>query len=270
MQTNEIVRDLIEKINACEGAGEKFLAVYAHEYKPEKLPIDKIYIAFETSQNTIGFFEDDSKECCKRTKVTVKSDFISPPNKEISACYCLAEDLMDILTMQYAGKLSSYTIGKAAADNDLKAFRIPCLVELVYEQCPAYNDEGTAIKPFADFFCKTHVNDSVIHLTSDEKEYINAPFVTGMYGGNGEERQEFELGFRPKFVLVFGSGSSGIGITDGVYTAYFGFALRNRATKGIEITQNGFAVMVGSLVISKNVYTNLNSYAQTYNYIAFK
>lgn len=270
MQTNEIVRDLIEKINSQEGAGTRFLAVYAHEYKVRDLPIDKAYIAFLTDENKIGFFENNAKECCKRTTVSVRCDFIFPKNGQISQCYALAEGLLDALSVSYAGKLSEYKISKAVADNDLKSFRLPCVMKLVYEQCPAQTGEGAVIKPFADFFCKSHVNDKTSHLTSEEKQYINSPFVVGHYGGTGEQRLELELGFRPKLLFVFASGSSGIGKSADDLTAYFGFAASNRATKGLEITQNGFAVEIGDDIVSKGVYSSLNYFGITYNYAAFK
>lgn len=270
MQTNEMVREMISRINSFEGAGKSFQAIVAHEFRPSVLPIDKVYISFSTNENSVSFFENENKDCCRKTRVEIRADFICPTVMSISQTYTLAETVLDDLTIEYAGKMDTYKIGKADVDSDLKALRLPCVITFVFEQCPAYNPEGSSIKPFADFYCKTHVDDSIIHLTDEEKKYINAPFVVGTYGGTGEENQFIDLFFRPKFVVVFATGSAGIGKDGDTFNCYFAFALRGKATKGIQITENGFKVTQSETTVSKGVHPLLNYFGQTYNYIAFK
>ncbi len=270
MQTNELIKELIDKINAFSSLDTDVKAVEAYNAKPEELPISDIYITFCTSENEVSFFEDENEECCKRTNVEIKADFVASPVTPTEEIYTVAETLMDYLILQYAGKMKEYNIGTIKSDNDLKALRVPCKLSFVYEQCPAYAPEGTAIKPYADFLCKTHVKDTTVHFTNEEKQYCMEPFIFGSYIGDGAAESNIYLGFRPKFVLIFGSGTAGLGFMEDRIEAYFGFALRTRSTKGITITPDGFKVNYGDSVVSRKSYPRLNDFAQTYNYIAFK
>lgn len=270
MQTNELVKELIDKINSYSSLEGEVKAVEAYNAKPEQLPISDIYITFCTNENEVTFFEDDNEECCKRTTVEIKADFITSPVAATSETYAAAETLMDYLILQYAGKMKDYTIGSIKADNELKALRLPCKLTFVYEQCPAYSTDGAAIRPYADFLCKTHVNDTAVHVSQEEKDYWLEPFVFGTYVGDGDPENYIYIGFKPRFVLVFGSGTAGVSLVNNKLEAYFAFAHRTKSTKGLTITGDGFKVNYGDTVVSKQTYPRLNDFAQTYNYIAFK
>lgn len=270
MQTNELVKELIDKINSYSSLQSEVKAVEAYNARPEQLPISEIYITFCTNENEVSFFEDSNEECCKKTLVEIKADFISSPVTPPEESYAAAETLMDYLILQYAGKMSGYNIGRIETDYNLKALRLPCKLNFVYEQCPAYTDDGAVIRPYADFLCKTHAVDSSMHVTQEEKEFLSEPFVFGTYIGDGDPENIIFLGFRPKFVLLFGSGTAGVSTIENGLECYFGFALRSKSTKGITITNDGFKVNYGDTVVSRKTYPRLNDFAQTYNYIAFK
>ena len=48
-----------------------------------------------------------------------------------------------------------------------------------------------------------HLYDSFIHLTQDQKRFVNDPFAIGMYTGNGEPIRTFSYPFPPKLLLIF-------------------------------------------------------------------
>lgn len=270
MQTNQIIEDLISKINSDLGISQSYEAIQAFDKKVNDLPIKKTYIAFSTNENAVSYFEDDNKECCRRTKVEIKAVFYAPPNVDTLDTYTLAETLLDYLIIEYAGKMTGYKIYDVEVSDDLKAFKLPCRISFVYEQCPAYNVEGVAYKPFADFMCKTHVVDTDIHVSAKEKRYWLEPFITGMYTGDGEAMQEIDIGFKPKFVVLFGSATAGVGYEGNEYTSYLGFSIGGKGTKGLEIKSYGFNVKLGDTVAAKGTHPRLNILGQTYNYIAFK
>ncbi len=270
MQTNEIIKELIDKVNSYGEYEGQVNAVEAYNTKPENLPVSELYVSFCTNENEVTFFEDENEECCKRTTVQMKCDFLASTTKDSTEILKMAETIMDYLINQYAGKMKEYKIGAYAYDKDLRAMRLPCRLEFVYEQCPAYGKDSAVIKPFADFLCKTHVNDESVHVSPKEKDYWLEPFVFGTYVGDGEEENSVLLGFRPKFVLLFASGSAGVSIDGEKVISYFAFALKTKATKGIQLTADGFKVTQGVTVVAKKTYPHLNDFAQTYNYIAFK
>lgn len=270
MQTNEILYEIIDKINAMYGSYADFAAVFGYEHKPDIMPIDKMYVVLTADENGITFFEDDNSECCKKTTVKVGIDFIVPNNVLTSTAFTRAETILDNLTTQYAGTLTEYKLGGMTADKDLKAGRIHGVMTFVYNQCPAYGVGGAAIIPYADFLCKTHVKDTAAHLSENEKSYLSQPFVTGSYNGDGMQEQTVIIGFRPKFVFVFESGAAGTYESEGRKCTSFSAAIRNRAMRGISISENGFTVKSGETVVSHSVYVLLNQDGHVYNYIAFK
>lgn len=270
MQTNEIVKELIEKINTDLGATQTYKALYAFDEKNIDLPIKKTYVSLSTNKNSVSFFDDENDECCKKTKVQIKANLYSPPSDKTIDTYTLAETLLDYLMIDYAGKITGYTIGCVKVNEDLKAFELPCVIDFVYEQCPAYSEEGSGYLPFADFLCKKHVDDSEIHVTAEEKAYWLAPFVTGTFVGDGEASQQIILNFKPKCLFVFGTGTACIGYEDEEHTCYFAFSIDGKSTKGVTINGNGFTVKMSDTMKSKGTMAKLNVSGQTYNYIAFK
>lgn len=270
MQTNEIVKGLIDKINGDKDVLASYEAVYAFDEKKIELPIKKTYVSFSTNENSVKFFEDENEACCKRTKVEVKVNMFSPPTEKTIDTYTLAEVLLENLLMSYEGVISGYYIGSIKVNDDLKAFELPCIIEMIYEECPAYVQPGHPYLPFADFMCKTHVDDKISHLTAEEKQYINAPFVTGTFVGDGEVQLDIFLGFKPRCLFVFGTGTTCMGYENNEHTCYFAFAISGKGTKGIEIFPEGFSVKMTPTTTSKNVMAKMNVSGQTYNYIAFK
>lgn len=270
MQTNEIVKELIDKINGDLEVTGTFKALYAYDDKNITVPIEKTYIAFSTSENTVSFFDNSNKDCCKKTKVEIKANVYAPPIEKTVDTYTLTETLLDYLLIEYAGKMSGYTIDKVRINKDLKCFELPCSITFIYEQCPAYSGEGSAFKPFADFMCKTHVDDGNIHVTAEEKDYWLAPFVCGTFSGDGETEQKIFLGFKPKCLFVFGSGTAGIGFENDKHTCYFAFAINSKGTKGLSVESDGFTVKMSDTTVSKGTVAKMNVSGQTYNYIAFK
>lgn len=270
MQTNEIVKELINKINTDLGMAQTYKALYAFDEKVIEMPIKKTYVSLSTNENAVSFFDNENNECCKKTKVEIKAKLFSPPGNKTIDTYTLAETLLDYLMIDYAGKITGYTIGSVKVNEDLKAFELPCVIEFVYEQCPAYNTEGTAYKPFADFMCKTHVDDKDIHVSAQEKAYWLAPFVTGTYVGDGEQTQQIVLNFKPKCLFVFGTGTACMGYENNEHTSYFAFSIEGKSSKGVITNASGFTVKMTETMTSKSVTAKLNVSGQTYNYIAFK
>lgn len=270
MQTNQMVRNLITRINNMLGANGDFVAVLGREGKPKTMPIDKVYVVLSTDENAVAFFEDDNSECCKRTNLKIGIDFIVPSNVSAVKAYETAETILDKLSAAEAGKLTSYSLGEFKSDNDLKSMRIEGVLNYEFSQCPAYGEGGEALLPYTDFFCKSHVNDKVVHVTQEDKDLWSELFVTGTYTGDGADEQFVALTFKPKFVLVYESNAAVWGTQNGMQcsTVAFGFASHN--SMGLQVNNNGFTVKQGSKAVSMGVYVMLNSAGKTYNYIAFR
>ena len=269
MQTNEMIEELIDLINEYSVEGEDFEAIFAFDGRVSPVPIDKTYIAFSTNETAVGFFEDENEETCKKTDVTIAVDFYFSPRRKAKEIYSLCESVMDYLMVEYAGKMTDYSAGELKIDDNLRLVRLPCRMSFTFEQCPAYASGGATILPFADFLCKTHVNDGTAHLSAADKAYLSEPVAVGTYVGNGESSKTVSLGFRPKALFIFQSGSSMVALENGSVVSLFGAAAGSRAGKGVSLSENGFSVSSENSS-AYGVQTKLNSLAQTYVYVAMR
>lgn len=272
MQTNEVIKKLIDLVNNDFSATGTFEAVYAFDKKNLLLPIKKTYIAVRTTENAVSFFTDETQECCQRTKVEVSVNLYSPVREKTIDTYTLAETVLDYLCIEFAGKMDGYKIGSIGVDDDLKAFKLPCKLYFVYEQCPAFTDQGAVLKPYADFYCKAHVTDEVMHLSKEERKRFEEPYVMGVYSGDGEKEQKISLDFTPSILFVYAASSSVVGKdseTDEFIT-YFAIATKLKSMKGLYIQSNGFRVSQGDTISANNTHPRLNILGQSYAFIAFK
>ena len=62
-----------------------------------------------------------------------------------------------------------------------------------------FNSDNTII----DSVVGTHVANSSIHVTADEKARIGTPYLTNMYAGTGEGTKSISLSEKVRFVVVY-------------------------------------------------------------------
>ncbi|MBQ8028618.1 MAG: hypothetical protein IJ262_04350 [Clostridia bacterium] len=270
MQTNELVSEVISMINNAYSYLGNFEAINAFDKKDLPLPIKKTYLAVRTTENLVNFVKNDNMELCEKNDIEVSINIYAPLRESTVEIYTLAEALLDSLSTYYSGKIKGYFIGAISVDDDLKAFKLPCKLFVVYEQCPAYSEEGAIIKPYAEFFCKSHIKDEVMHVTEDERAYFSQPFVTGTYEGDGESEQIIYLDFRPKVIIVYRASGCVYGLSEDLPASFFAVSSNAASMKGLYPVSNGFRVNQNSTYVSKGTYPRLNEAEVTYGYVAFK
>ena len=138
-----------------------------------------------------------------------------------------------------------------------------------YEVCAADGASSDAVAVPKNFFCKTHVTDTDIHITAAEHDYLKTPFVTGTYTGAGSDSCAVSLGFKPKALFIFRNSyhPTEYDSSNAVQKNYIGFTSGSKKTKGITITSTGFSVSQSE---ESKAHTLLNSSGVTYCYVAFK
>lgn len=270
IQTNEIISELIEKINSYSVEGESFEAVFAYNGKVSPVPVDRTYIAFSTCGTGIEFFTNEDEECCKQTNVTIEAAFYVSSVRRAKDIYSLMETVMDYLLVEYAGKMTEYNAGGLEIDDNMRLMKIPCTMKFTYRQCPAYGVGGDVILPFADFLCKTHVNDNISHLTEKEKQFVAQPFLFGSYVGNGDDYRKINLGFRPSMVLLFCGSGCGFGYDNNQLKSYLAMAFSGKTTKGLTLFSEGLEIRMGEDVVADGIEPCLNALGKTYCYMVMQ
>ena len=119
----------------------------------------------------------------------------------------------------------------------------------------------------------SHLSDTDIHITNEEREKISSPYFFGYYIGDGANTRVIHLDFTPSFLIVFANGvpmSVYDNTNDKVYS-FGGIATSLYASAGIFLGENKFTVTESTGVPTvNNYYPRMNTSGYRYQYIALK
>lgn len=271
MDINGLIAEITEKIDAMTDLPFETKAMTAFDSSCDPIPIDRFYVVLNGHTGKSELFDDENTECCQRTQIAINMNCYASLDCETTGLYALAQKLTENLMVHFDGKMTGFQIGSVTVEDSLRVFCLACRLFFYCEKCPAAVSGDNVIRPFADFLCKTHVNDGNVHLTENEKLYLDAPYVTGTYTGLGDgNNQSISLGFHPKIVIVFAPSTAVLAMNTEKPLLYFGVAVRSHATKGITVQKDGFKVYQSETYASGGVYPKLNELDMNYAYIAFK
>ena len=185
-------------------------------------------------------------------------------------CYDAFTDVIDTLTFASDLEIVESGAGGVTADRDTDAFVLEAWVDVRANLCPA----ASCSVQFASFMnkdllCGSHITDTDIHLSPAQREYLNAPAVSGSYFGTGSSARAFSTGFSPRAVFVAAQGMPPAlyDASTGVTEVYSAFACGQGNTPGLSITANGFTV--GSAAAG-TYNARLNETGRDYFYLAFR
>lgn len=271
MKTDSLVLSIIEKINGQMTDIENVEAVLSHSGAEIRAPIKKIYLAFLTSGNNVSYFSDENEECCCRNKIEIQMNCYASFGESAESVIAKAESVLTRLCGLFAGEMTGFDLGRATRDDDAKALKIPCKLFFRYETCTAYETEGSILKPFANFFCKTHALNEEIHLTEKEKQFVQTPFSMGTYIGNGQKSRDIWLEFSPKLLFVFAVSLPPVVVTEqGKVSCRCAFASTEGASRGLLPLSNGFRITSSASTLFEGSVIELNTSLQKYAYVALR
>ncbi len=128
--------------------------------------------------------------------------------------------------------------------------------------------------------CQEHFEDSVAHVTAEEREKWNAAgggsgsglkIVEGSYTGDGQSSQLVPLEAEPKILVIYPENGMLVMLepsTD-LTLQYSGIMTPQASTLGMEWDVTGFRVYQTSGLPSNGKKSTLNMSGTTYHYIAF-
>ena len=124
-----------------------------------------------------------------------------------------------------------------------------------------------------DSFLQSHVENLTLHMTTEQNSWVNQPFVSGTYAGNGAATQSIQLGFQPALLFIFGQGYGPIELdtVSNVPHVHFGVAADGFGSSGVALTSAGFTVTQAQaepLAGMSKICMNQNGIA--YRYFALK
>lgn len=124
-----------------------------------------------------------------------------------------------------------------------------------------------------DSVIAAHINNADIHMSQEETEKLNSPFIMGSYIGDGASTRIIKLSFTPSFIVVFASSvpfSAYDKENNKVYS--FGAAVGSAyGSSGIQMGENSFTVIESTgVATASNYYPRMNTSGYRYQYIAFR
>ena len=271
MISNPLIEQIISTVNS-----ELLVALFAKAfrgYNREELsiPINSLYLSFLPDRMKTSYFEDENASTCKKTEFILRMTVYAPATRRGQQVQAIAELVADFLADVYMGEMQGYSIGDISYDDGVNALTLPTLLRFEYNECPLDSSDNTVSDAIPDnFLCKSHINNTALHLTEADRTYLDSPFIIGTYTGDGASAgKDLDLGFRPKAVIIYRNSYhiSSYSASDGISNCYLGMAIGTSYTRGPLILDNGFRVKT---VVTSSATTHLNDEGGAYTYIAFR
>lgn len=121
-----------------------------------------------------------------------------------------------------------------------------------------------------------HCDDSVVHITDDERQLWNSFSYIGVYFGNGSSQRVVDLGinFDASVVIVFANGRP-LHVTyfsNNKTSNYLAIASRTSNTYGLKLNDDlkSITVYQDSTPLMQNEYCNMNESGVQYSFIALR
>lgn len=252
----------------------KFFVEYPPVNKAVPLTRAIVAVGIESIEIEDKFVENDDgvlerQEYCRLAKIKANLSICVPFSQGGQACHDIFTRIADALTFRTNLNISESGCSSIQSDRDTDALVMTGWFLMNADFCPAVStDENYASFLDKTLLCGSHIRNDVIHVTAEDKEKWNVPFVSGVYSGVGSSARSISLGFRPSFVIVCVNGmpSATADFANSTLKTYVAVST-DAGSSGIEITSQGFRA---SNATSGNTTSAMNLIGYSYTYIAFK
>lgn len=230
--------------------------------------IDNIEIVDKFVANDDGVLE--RQEYCRTAQIKANLSICVPFSKGGQLCHDIFTRIADALTFRTNLNIEKSGCEDITSDRDTDALVMNGWFLMNADFCPAAStDENYASFLDKELLCGSHIRNSDIHVTLEDKSKWDDPFAIGFYLGNGSSSRTVAIGFEPRLVILMASGYPAVAIdfTQSSAKSYMAVASSDFSSQGIQISSTGFKV---STATSGGVTSNLNSMGTSYIYIAYK
>lgn len=269
---------IVDWLNEQEYLGEiTFLTEYPPQYKAVPLRSPIVSVGVKQITITDHFTENDDHvlvrdEYCRTANIEIVLSIHVPFSHGGRKCHELFTNVVDCLTFSSDLNIIDSHCDSISSDRDTDALVMNAYINIQSDFCPS-EEADDHFHSFMDkeLLCGSHIRDTEIHISQQEREKWNGMIVTGSYTGTGSETKTFDLGFRPVFLMIFAEERFPIDtVSSSPPIIYHAFATGNKTTKGIDTTSSGFKVYNNSSAASSSGVLHLNDLGKTYCYFAVR
>ncbi len=121
-----------------------------------------------------------------------------------------------------------------------------------------------------------HINDTVSHITQQDRDNWSSFVQTGVYFGDGKSEKTIELNcdFDISCVIIFANNRpvSIVNFTDKRNYNYFAFACKTACTLGVKFSSDFKSIIVKQDATAQlyNEMSNMNELGVSYTYVMFR
>ncbi|MCQ2484828.1 MAG: hypothetical protein MJ168_05790 [Clostridia bacterium] len=266
---------IVEWLSAQQDMNDlKFFVEYPPVNKAVPLRRAIVAVGIENIEIEDKFVENDDgvlerQEYCRLAKIKANLSICVPFSQGGQSCHDIFTRIADALTFRTNLNISESGCTKIESDRDTDALVMTGWFLMNADFCPAAStDENYASFLDKTLLCGSHIRNDVIHVTAEDKEKWNLPFVTGTYSGMGSSSRTINLGFKPSVVIAAANGmpSATADFANSSLKSYMALSTGS-GSSGIEITSQGFRA---SNTTSGNSTSAMNLAGYSYIYVAFK
>lgn len=262
-----------------ELADIRFLTEFPAVKKAVPLKHTTVGVGIESMEIVDSFTENDEgvlveNEYCRQAKIKLRLSIHAPFSQGGEECHDAFTDIIDCLTFASGLDILYSGCDEVTADRDTDAFVLRAWIMVNSSLCPAATS-GYEFPSFItkDLLCSTHITDTDIHLSPEQKTSLDEPYVTGSYFGTGTYSRTVSLPFEPSMIVVLRAGMPLVYIdfTNSIGRAVAGIAIKNDGSSmGIQIKNDGFRVEYDTGDVRGGCVPYLNEPGVTYRYIAYR
>lgn len=249
------------------------------EFPPilKSVPLKKAIVAVGIEEMSIvdKFIANDDgvlekQEYCRTANIKTRLSICVPYSYGGSACHDYFTKIIDALTFRTDLNIEESGCSEIESDRDTSALVCHGWFKLAADFCPAESvDENFTSFLDKEFICSGHITNSEAHVTAEDKEHWNNPFIAGYYTGTGQSSITVSVGFEPKMLLLFCPDlpTMEIDFNAGTAANHIAFATQDYYSSGLRLTTNGFRTVKSTY---DGIVSFFNELGVTYCYIAFK
>ena len=257
-------------------AGIGFLTEFPAQNKAVPLRRTIVAVGLGSVHITDKFVENDNgvlerQEYCRTAALRLRFDIHVPFSDGGHRCHEIFTRVLDVLTFASDLNLRASGCRDVRSQRDTDAFVLEAWAEVLADFCPA-ESTGLNLHSFLqkDLLCGSHISNQDIHLSTRQREWIDRPYRTGTYLGNGAATRTISLGLQPSAVFVSAVQYPPVHPNFAASNAqtYLGFAAGEFGSQGVEIAPTGFRVRGGAAMNFGTTQSMMNVSGLVYMWFA--
>lgn len=212
----------------------------------------------------------ERQEYCRTANINARLSICVPYSYGGTACHTIFTDIIDELIFNSDLNITESSCSEIQSDRNTSALVLNGNFNISADFCPAeITDDNYFSFIDKELFCSSHIRDTHIHVSDEEKEQWNNPFKSGVYFGDGAASHTISIGFEPKLLIIFCPDYplNKVDFNASKNYVYSAYAVPGYHTLGVVGLSNGFRVKKETDGSSEAM---LNEFGYTYSYLAFK